>query len=54
MIFRGKISNGHISAKIVGSISVLFPAHHLIMHYICTNFLENIGHEKLTDGRPAT
>ena len=41
MIFNQKISKGHNSTKIVGVVTFLFSAPHLMV-YICTNFHENI------------
>ena len=36
------ITKGYSSVKIGGELQFLFSAHHLMMLYICTKFLENI------------
>ena len=41
-IFNRKISKGHYSVKNVSGVTVFFPAHCLMVAYICTKFQENI------------
>ena len=38
----GKISKGNNSVKNISGVTVLVPAYHLMVIYICTKFHENI------------